>query len=38
MEPKWLTGESYRKMARYIRDRQWEMLEVIALHNPLYVC
>ena len=38
VEPKWLTEESDRKMARYIRDRQWEMLELIALHNPLYIC
>ena len=38
LEPKWLIEERDRKMARHIRDRQWEMLELIALHNPLYIC
>ena len=38
MEPKLLTDEASRKMARHIRDRQWRMLERIALHNPLYIC
>ena len=38
MEPKWLTEEPQRQMARHIRDRQWAMRSSIAHHNPLYIC
>ena len=38
MEPKLLTDDASRSMARRIRDRQWRTLERIAEHNPLYIC
>ena len=42
LEPKWLrNGSLERAIEKWqgtIRDRQWEMLELIALHNPLYIC
>ena len=37
-EPKILDEPRDRDMARYVRDRQWETLERIAEHNPLYIC
>ena len=38
MEPKILTDQPAREMARRIRDTQWLALERIAEHNPLYIC
>ena len=37
-EPKLRTDERSRRMARHIRDQQWQVLERIAEHNPLHVC
>ena len=39
-EPKMLTDEKNRRMARGIRDRQWEVLERIAAlePRPLFIC
>ena len=36
--PKTLTDDPARAMARRIRNFQWETLERIAEHNPLYIC
>ena len=36
--PRVLTDEKSRDMARYIRDRHWEILQMIADHNPLHIC
>ena len=33
-----LTDPAARQMARRMRDRHWEILELIAQHNPLYIC
>ena len=38
MEPIIKDDPENRNMARYMRDHQWETLERIALHNPLYIC
>lgn len=38
MEPKQLTSDEDRRMARYVRDRHWQTLERAAEHNPLYIC
>ena len=38
MEPKILTSHDQRRSARHDRDRQWRTLELIAEHNPLYIC
>ena len=37
-EPRQLTEPKDRMMARQIRDRQWRTLELVAEHNPLYIC
>ena len=38
MERQILTGPAQRRSARHDRDRQWRTLELIAEHNPLYIC
>ena len=38
MEPKKLTDRTNRDMARHVRDRQWRILERIAVCNPLWIC
>ena len=38
MEPKVLTSHEQRRSARHDRDRHWRTLELIAEHNPLYIC
>lgn len=38
MEPRLLTDQRARDRARYTRDLQWQLLEQISEHNPLYVC
>ena len=38
MEPKWATEDHHRKIARHMRDQQWEFLEQVSQHDPLYVC
>ena len=37
-EPRQLTEDRDRDMARYIRDHQWRTLEQIAEHDPLWYC
>ena len=36
--PKILVSPEDQAMARYMRNRQWETLERIAEHNPLWIC
>ena len=38
MEPKALKSPKDREIARQIRNSQWELLERIAEHDPLWVC
>ena len=37
-DPKVLTDQSMRRMARGIRDAHWRTLERIAEHDPLWCC
>ena len=36
--PKILDSPKHQARARHIRNRQWETLERIADHNPLWIC
>lgn len=38
MKPKRLTSRDDRKMARHMRDRQWEFADRVALLGTLWVC
>ena len=38
MAPKILDSPEDQARARYMRNRQWETLERIAEHNPLWIC
>ena len=37
-QPRELTEPTHQDRARRIRDRHWETLELIAQHDPLYIC
>ena len=38
MEPRKLTDQSAREMARSIRDEQWSIMERMLVHDPLWFC
>jgi hypothetical protein len=37
-EPKWLTSDTQRAMARRMRDHQWEVADRVAKLGTLWVC
>lgn len=38
MNPKRLTDRDSRRMARFVRDRQWKFMECCLASNPLWFC